>query len=114
MTSRRQRKPAMPGMVVPELIDRAVAMLPSGSRDIKELAKRIDYTYQNLWSVYRCVRPMPALRLKDLCRFIGLSDTQVIELMEEQDRNWRKLTEERAKEKAAQAAKAAETTNQKT
>lgn len=88
-------------MVVPALIDRALAMLPAPAY-LQSLAPIIGCAYQNLWSVYRGIRPLPALKVRNLCNFIGLSADECFAVLADQEGDWQRIRSE------AQAAAKAE------
>lgn len=79
---RKLTKPENPENPVVGLIEQAILKVPD--RKLKSVALKIDYSYNNLWGVYREWRNMPILALVRLCRFMGLHEVQALELFEAQ------------------------------
>ena len=75
----RTENPANP--VVP-LIEQAMNQMPD--EKLKTLALTIEYSYNNLWGVYREWRNMPILPLLRLCKFMGMNEAQALELFQDQ------------------------------
>ena len=71
-----------PANPVVTLIERAMNQVPD--KKLKSVALAIDYSYNNLWGVYREWRNMPVLPLLRLCKFMGLNEAQAFELFQEQ------------------------------
>lgn len=64
------------------LINAAIDQTPG--RSLQEVASAIGYSYRNLWCAYRGYRKMPILALRALCRQVGGTDTDALELFERQ------------------------------
>lgn len=75
----RAESPANP---VVSLIEHALLKVPDAK--LKSLALAIDYSYNNLWGVYREWRNMPILPLLRLCKFVGIDEVQAIKLFQDQ------------------------------
>lgn len=79
---RKLAKPENPANPVVCIIENAMNLMPD--KKLKSLAVVIDYSYNNLWGVYREWRNMPILPLLRLCKFVGIHEVQAIELFQEQ------------------------------
>lgn len=67
---------------VVSLIDQA--MNRDEAMNLKSLAVEIDYSYNNLWGVYREWRNMPVFPLVRLCKRLDMSEAQALELFQKQ------------------------------
>jgi len=72
-----------PANPVISLIEHAM-MSKIPDKKLKSLALAIDYSYNNLWGVYREWRNMPILPLLRLCKFMGLDEAEALKLFQEQ------------------------------